>query len=364
MSASDFTFSILDPTRDSAWDQSMAAIPGYSFFHSSAWAKVLHESYRNQPFYLALQGKGGASGGLPLMEVNSSLTGRRGVSLPFTDECAPLPADHRESRSLLEKAIELGRERGWRYFSCHGGGNFFSETKTQTPSYFSHLVDLRKTPKELFASFGEGIRRAIRKAQSARVQVEMASTLEALWSYYGLHCLTRRRHGMPPQPWSFFRQIHRHILASGQGFVALARHRNRPVAGAVFFSLGRQAIFKYGASNESFQGLRPNNLVMWEAIQLLTLKGIQELSLGRTSLTNEGLRRFKAGWGSVEHSLWYLKYDYKLQAFAREKDEAYGWHNGIFRRLPLPISRLLGAFLYRYWVLVCLGWPALVVSPG
>src|SRR5687767_9498596 len=130
MAASDFNIATLDPTKNSTWDESMAALPGYTFFHSSAWAKVLRDSYQNQPMYLALQGKDGALGGLPIMEVNSFLTGRRGVSLPFTDECAPLPTDPRESRPLLEKAIDLGRERGWRYFSCHGGGRLFPRNES------------------------------------------------------------------------------------------------------------------------------------------------------------------------------------------------------------------------------------------
>jgi len=36
------------------------------------------------------------------------------------------------------------------------------------------------------------------------------------------------------------------------------------VAGAIFFHSGGQAIYKFGASDETFQHFRGNNLVMWE----------------------------------------------------------------------------------------------------
>ena len=40
---------------------------------------------------------------LPLMEVDSWLTGRRGISLPFTDECEPLYPDAESFKNLLQK---------------------------------------------------------------------------------------------------------------------------------------------------------------------------------------------------------------------------------------------------------------------
>jgi hypothetical protein len=65
----------------------------FSFFHGSAWAKTLQGAYGFKPVYFTASEADGRSSILPLMEVNSWLTGRRGIALPFTDDCEPLYSD-------------------------------------------------------------------------------------------------------------------------------------------------------------------------------------------------------------------------------------------------------------------------------
>ena len=121
-----------------------------------------------------------------------------------------------------------------------------------------------------------------------------------------------------------------------------------PVAGAVFFHFGKTAIYKFGASHKAFQHLRANNLVMWEAIKWHARRGLGMLDFGRTSLENEGLRRFKLGWGTQERLIDYFRYDQRKAGFVTARDESAGWHNRIFRMLPVPLSRLIGATFYRH----------------
>ena len=87
---------------------------------------------------------------------------------------------------------------------------------------------------------------------------------------------------------------------------------------------------------------------MWEGIKYYASKGFRTLHLSRTSLAHEGLRRFKLGWGAREHSMEYFKYDLRKSAFVTARDEAFGWYNRLFAALPLSLSRLLGAVLYRH----------------
>jgi hypothetical protein len=341
-SASTLSSLVTDPN----WDKAVASQPQHTFFHSSAWVRVLQDTYRYQPFYLLDRNGAGC---LPLMEVNSWITGRRGVSLPFTDECLPLASSPEAARELLWQAIRLGEERGWRYFASKGGGSLIPEAAVGQPSYFSHSLNLQRSADALFDGFSEANRRAIRKAQRAKVSLVMATDLDSLKCYYRLHCLTRKRFGLPPQPWRLFQQIHRHVLTKDLGFILLARHEERTIAGAVFCYSGKHAVFKFGASDRDFQIHRPNNLILWEAVQKLAAKGFETLSLGRTSTANEGLRRFKLSWGSTEHRMWYLNYDYRIGQFVTRTDDAYGWHNHVFQRLPGIISRLAGNLLYRHW---------------
>jgi lipid II:glycine glycyltransferase (peptidoglycan interpeptide bridge formation enzyme) len=127
----------------------------------------------------------------------------------------------------------------------------------------------------------------------------------------------------------------------------MAKHDEAPVAGAVFVQFGRKGVFKYGASDRRVQHLRANDLVMWTAIRELARNGADSLHFGRTSVSNEGLRRFKLGWRPEEYKIQYLTYDFRQSAFVRSRDRAYGWHNRLFGAMPVWVARIAGSLLYR-----------------
>ena len=158
--------------------------------------------------------------------------------------------------------------------------------------------------------------------------------------------MTRRRHGLLPQPIRFFENVARYVLAQGHGFVATVRCEGKPVAAGVFFHHGRKAFYKFGASDYAFQQLRPNNILLWEAIKRCADNRFDSLHFGRTSLTNEGLRRFKLGFGAREERIENYNYDFVRQTFVRQVDRSAGWFNWPFGCMPLPALRLAGEMLY------------------
>lgn len=166
--------------------------------------------------------------------------------------------------------------------------------------------------------------------------------------FYTLHCQTRKKHGVPPQPFSFFANFHRHVIAQNHGFIMVARSQGRPIAADVFVHTGTRAIYKYGASDERFQDLRGSNLVMWRAIQWYLRAGFERLDFGRTDQGQEGLRRFKQGWGTTERQVEYCRYDLKRNKYMTGKVESAGEGNRLARMLPVPVLRLAGALLYRH----------------
>ena len=336
----------LNPTADAGWDSAMERMQG-PFFHSSAWAAVLRDSFGFRPYYLAVVEHSVIRASLPLFETNSWLTGRRGVSLPFTDECSPLVSSPEQSNALVAAALTEGMKRRWKFVEFRGGDAWLGD-QPESQVFIGHRLSLRERDEKLFDQFESSVKRAIRKGERAGVEVKVSDSLESVNAFYQLHCRTRRRHGLPPQPFSFFANLHRHVLSRGQGFVSLARHGGRVIAAAVFLHLGSRAIYKYGASDERFQHLRGNNLVMWEAIRLLANRGFEELTFGRTSPDEAGLRRFKLSWGTEEYRIAYRRFDFSQQRFVTTKDRAYGWHNRLFRRMPIPILRLAGATMYRH----------------
>jgi hypothetical protein len=335
-----------DPLQIANWDSHVAAHPDFSFFHSVAWTKVLTDTYGYIPNYFVAKDKMDSL--LPVMEVNSWLTGRRGIALPFTDDCEPFCSDGESFKKLFQSAVEFGKSRGWKYLECRGGRKFF-EGVIPSLSFYGHTLNLDYGEEKLFAGLDSSVRRAVRKAEKDGVTVEISQDVAAMKIFYSLQCKTRKKHGLPPQPFSFFLNIHRHVLSQNLGIVAVARWRNVPVAASVYFHFGERAIYKYGASDETFQHLRGSNLVMWEAIKWHLRKSVRRLHFGKTSLTNEGLRRFKLGWGAEENKIEYFKYDLRKEKFIMDRDDVFGWHNRVFQLLPGFASRMAGKMLYRHW---------------
>lgn len=337
----------VDPLADPAWDQQILREPGYSFFHGAAWARVLKDSYRHTPRYFVARNSGAIAALIPVVEIRSPLTGCRGVSLPFADCAPPLNLNRVGYRQLLQQVIAEGSKRGWKYLECRGGYELLDEVPSFM-AFHAHILDLSIGQDQLFRKFEGRVRNAVRKAESMGVKIEISDSLQAVKDFYRLHGQTRRRHGVPPQPFQFFQNVYREILAKGNGIVALAKFQGAAVAAAVYFHLGRKAVYKYSASDKAAQQLRPNNLLMWEAIRWYAQAGCAEMHFGRTSLSNEGLRLYKRGFGTREEELHYIRYDFRKSSFLSGSEPAPGWPNRVCSLLPVPVLRLAGGLLYRH----------------
>lgn len=337
---------IFDPIREDGWDALTACHPQASFFHSSNWAQVLVATYGHVPHYLGLMQEQQARALLPILEVNSVFLGRRGVCVPFSDECGLLAPDGPDGDRLIRDALELGRARRWKYLEVRGR---FPRSLQPAPwvSYCGHEIELSSGTDALFAGLDASVRRAIRKAEKAGVQAHVMTSLDAVQAFFKLHCLTRRSHGTPPQSLAFFRNLQEYVFQPGNGFIVLATYEDRPIAAGVFVHYGKSGMYKFGASDSSHLHLRGNDLVMWEAIKWYAFRGYSRFSMGRTAPSNKGLRRFKCGFGGREYRIDYFRYDLRRERFLTGHEEKSGWANRVCGMAPIFVLQMLGKFLYR-----------------
>ena len=121
-----------------------------------------------------------------------------------------------------------------------------------------------------------------------------------------------------------------------------------PVAGAVFLRFGKRAVYKFGASDGRLLDTRPNQRVMWTGLRHAARLGCAWMDLGRTSIANEGLRRFKQGWGAIETQLAYYCIDLNKKRLIMLRDHTSGWQVSCFRRFPIWASRIFGEVAYRF----------------
>ena len=328
------------------WDALLLKSGDPSFFHTSAWAKVIVDSYGYQPVYFALMQKDLLSFLMPFMAINSLLTGRRGVSLPFTDCCDPFGLAKETLRDAVGAVLEYGRRSRWDYIEWRTTKDF-GEGAKPTESYLTHDLDLERSEEELFSGLIESNRRNIRRATKDGLNILFDNSPESLDAFYRLHCRTRKRHGLPPQPFLFFQNIREHVLSKGLGNIVSAFCNGKVIASSIFLHFGVNAIFKFGASDSRYLGHRPNNLIIWEAIKWCKRQGFRDLSLGRTESDNLGLLRFKRSWGAEEGLIKYYRYDLKEAASGRLLK--YSDHpSRLFARTPIGLLRLVGRLFYRH----------------
>lgn len=336
----------VDPFGDPSWDREVLGSEQHQVFHLSAWARVCVETYGHRPHYLRFQREGKPVACLPLLEVASFATGLRAVSTPFADLAGCLSLGAWRGEGLRQSLIERIRANGWRYLELRGSRGLETDPDAGGyRSYLEHELDLTEDPETMMSRFEPSTRRAIRKAERSGLETSVETSGQAVREFYDLHQRTRRRHGLPPQPWRFFESISRFLIETGLGWVVLARRRSRAIAGAVFLGSGRHAIYKFGASDPQSWDLRPNQAVMWTAIRSLVERGFRKLHFGRTAPGDEGLARFKASWGAVARPLWYHRLDATGSWLAprTSPSEAHTW---LFGHLPLGWNRLAGRLLY------------------
>jgi CelD/BcsL family acetyltransferase involved in cellulose biosynthesis len=343
---------VIDPLVDARWSGLFDRSPEPSPFHHPAWLGLIGRTYGYEIRAWAVEdGAGRLLGGMPVAKVSSRLTGRRLVSLPFSDLCPLLLAGGSGSdvaAALLERVAADHREQGLDVeLRC--------ESPTQDPDadrgpdrFWHHVVVLGGDLGAVESGFTSAIRRGIKKARREGVTVRRAVDGAGLDAFYRLHQHTRRRLGVPTQPKRFIRGFER-LFERGLGSVMLAELAGEPIAAAVFLRAGDTTLYKYGASDAAHLAARPNNLLMYEAIRQACLEGSTRFDMGRTDIGHEGLRAFKRSWGAEEHALAYMRFSHRP---ARTRRGAGGIPPAAGRLItasPPIVSRVVGEALYRHF---------------
>jgi hypothetical protein len=333
----------IDPVNDALWDRSVQQFPNHSVFHRSAWARVLIETYGHRPFYFRYRAADGSGTLVPIMEVSSWLTGKRAVSLPFSDFGGILCADESSLDDVMAALSELALNQDWRYIQLRGGCNDrgWSERANR---FVNATLDCEAGFDKVSNNFRPSVRRCIRKSMDSGVRVSISTSESDMGLFYELHCRTRCRHGVPPQSYRFFKSIHRHLMGAGMGNLVLARYRDKVIAGAVLLRSGCNAVYKFGASNDEFWFLRPNHLVISEMISFLCKTSVRRIDFGRTDVCDQGLRRFKRSWGAEEHS---IPYSF-LEGSPKRPLYSFGIHHTgeRCRFKNASLARMIGRMIY------------------
>jgi hypothetical protein len=343
-----------DPLRDSRWPEFIRRHPNGSVFHTPAWLRTLQRTYHFTPVtFTTSRPTGELKNALVFFEVQSWMTGRRLVSLPFSDHCEPLVDSPDEFRALCISVLRHRAEGHWKYVEMRPASSaialeesFLEMSFRRTQTFYLHRLDLRPDLDTLLHSFHkDSIQRKIRRAERERLTYEEGRSEPLLRKLCHLLDLTRRRHQVPLQPLAWFRNL---IESFGDNLcIRIASKDGQPAAGILTLVHGNSVVYKYGGSEARLNALGGMPFLFWMTIQEAKKMGAGELDLGRSDHDNAGLIVFKDRWAAKRSTLTYWRAPGETRSTLDD-----GWKirlaRDAFARLPGRVRRAVGGVLYRH----------------
>jgi CelD/BcsL family acetyltransferase involved in cellulose biosynthesis len=335
-----------DPLSDSRWELFLNSEPRSSVFHQKAWLANLNLTYKYEPvgFTTAAPGEE-LRNGVVFCRVKSWLTGKRLVSLPFSDHCEPLVDSLEQLNTLLAPAQQELREKKIKYIDVRPLSLRFTQGLENPETYFLHLLDLRPSLDELYKKLhGDSIRRKIQRAERESLTHEVGSSEEMLAEFYNLHVITRQRQEVPPHPLKWFRNVLACLGEAAQ--IRIARKNGTAIASILTLAHKDKMVYKYGCSDAHSHNLGGMQFLFWHLIRYAKERGFVELDFGRSECENTGLVTFKDRWGTRRQELKYLRYPDRPASSDEHSSRAIKLGKKVFARCPQSVLRVAGNLLY------------------
>lgn len=339
---------VLDPLSDKRWASLVRRHPASSVFHSPEWLSALRRAYDYEPVvFTTCDPSAELTSGIVFCKVKSWLTGRRLVSLPFSDHCDPLVENSEEFDDLLLPVRESVDGGKWDY--CEIRPVRFDPGEAtklgQSDRYCLHTIDLRPSIGTIFRNFHKNsVQRKIRRAEREALGYEEGNSERLLRHFYKLIVATRRRHCLPPQPLKWFRSL---MLSFGDDLrIRVAFKDGAPIASIVTLIHKNTVVYKYGCSDARMHPSGGMALLLWNTIQQARSAGYERLDLGRSDLYNEGLIVFKERWGGIRSDVSYWRYPNRPQSHEISRQRMLAQR--IVKALPDRLLATAGDVFYRH----------------
>ena len=170
----------------------------------------------------------------------------------------------------------------------------------------------------------------------------------AVAAFYRLHCETRRHHGLPPQPWSFFDKIQEHIIAKGNGFCRFGCVSGTDCFRSQFFQSSMAQQFSNTAlPTGHFSTCGPTTCCYGKPSSGAAESGFRSFHLGRTEPENGGSCNSRTVGVRPKPGLRHYKYDLRKGRFL-SNDSGPKSSYRVFKMMPAPSLRLTGNLLYKH----------------
>jgi len=344
--------SIVNPLTDNRWDELVAQHPKASAFHQRSWLEALARTYGYQPMVFTTSSPTAElKNGLVFCGIESWLTGKRLVSLPFSDHCEPICDSAEEMNALICGSQAAFEFKHGEYLEVRPASEDFGRSGAgmgfrPAARYFLHLIDLRPDVDDLLRGLDkDSVQRRIKRAERAGLVERCGASDELLRHFYGLFVITRSRHHLPPPPYAWFQNL---LHCQGKALeIRVAYLEEIPIAAILTLGFRKIRYFKYGCSDSRFNKFGATPWLLWNAIVAAKSNGALEFDLGRTEVDNAGLLAFKDHWVSRHKQLTYWKFpDTPSRGLADSR--MLKMAKRVFSHMPQRLLVATGKLVYRH----------------
>ncbi|MCI0653773.1 MAG: FemAB family PEP-CTERM system-associated protein [Methylococcaceae bacterium] len=331
-----------DPFEKERWDAFVERCPEATFFHKAGWKDVIGQSFGHSTYYLYAEASGNIEAVLPLGHIKSRLFGNALISAPFCVYGGIAAASRPARDALDEAASKLARDVSVDYLEMRNR----TECIPERPRKHLYVTFRRKLDRDHDVNF-----KAIPRKQRAVIRKGIDSGLYGvidpdLDRFYRIYAESVRNLGTPVFSKSYFQAL-REIFGESCEILTIER-KGIAVSSVMSFYFRDEVLPYYGGGTAGARELKSNDFMYWDLMNRAVSRGVKVFDYGR-SKQGTGSYRFKTHWGFEPEP---LHYEFDLVKSGQIPDinplnPKYRIFIGLWRKLPLPVSMLLGPWISR-----------------
>jgi FemAB-related protein (PEP-CTERM system-associated) len=330
---------IVTPQDHALWDSFVDAHFQGTPFHLFAWKNTIENTFGYKPQYLWAVDAGKVRAVLPLFLIKNPLLGRVLLSSPFAMYGGILADSPHAHAAMVQHIKDLAARLEVQYLELRNAypeqcAGFERISRYVTFTHEAKITD----PEQLLTALPMRLRNKIRKSLKYSYSSRIATDPTA---FYNLMALNYRRLGTPIFPRQFFSRI---LENFGPRVDLREVLLDQKVAAASINFLYRSEMHTYyAASDQTLLHAAPNNFMYFDYLLWTAANGFARFDFGRSSV-NTGTFEFKRHWLTDMRELPYEILLVKRKSLPNftPKNPRFETALKIWRRLPLPITKVIG----------------------
>lgn len=329
-----------------AWDSYVDNHQEGSFFHLSGWLDVIDSVFGHKHHYMLAETEGSLVGVLPLFEQKSWLFGHTLVSTPFCVYGGALADDAKIRKMLEAEALALGCKLNVDYVELRDKHDVESDEPWQKHCHHTRFtLSLPEEPDAILATIKRKRRNVIRHSLKNNLSWDNSDNIE---SCYDVYSESVRNLGTPVFSPKLFSKLKETFSDSCETILVHDKDQ-KPISGMLSFYYKDHVMPYYGGGNYESKALHGSDYMIFQLMHIAQRKGVTLFDYGR-SKNNSGAYNNKKHWGMEHHPLHYkvALVNAKSLPNLSPDNPKYKYFIKAWKKLPLPLSRLIGPAISKY----------------